>query len=82
MNIICTLKQQEKLKMKMLFPLLRLTFVTYTGLWLLVSLFVVWQPAKAETITICSGQQKLATVLEFIQNNCSDSFGVSPPLYW
>ncbi len=29
----------------------------------------------------CSGQQKLATVLEFFQNSCSDSFGVSPPLY-
>lgn len=30
---------------------------------------------------VCSGQQKLATVLEFFQNNRSDSFGVKPPLY-
>lgn len=30
----------------------------------------------------CSGQQKLATVLEFFQNNRSDSLGVKPPLYW
>lgn len=29
----------------------------------------------------CSGQQKLATALEFFQNNRSDSFGVKPPLY-
>ncbi|AYN30173.1 hypothetical protein D8682_26245 [Buttiauxella sp. 3AFRM03] len=29
----------------------------------------------------CSGQQKLATALEFFQNNRSDSFGVRPPLY-
>ena len=29
----------------------------------------------------CSGQQKLATALEFFQNNLSDSFGVKPPLY-
>ena len=55
MNIICALKQQEKLKMKMLFPLFRHTFVTYIGLWLLMSLFVVGQPAKAETITIGKG---------------------------
>ncbi|CNL81549.1 Uncharacterised protein [Yersinia aldovae] len=27
------------------------------------------------------GQQKLATALEFFQNNRSDSFGVRPPLY-
>jgi len=31
--------------------------------------------------TACSGQQKLATALEFFQNNRSDSFGVKPPLY-
>ncbi|MEZ9819889.1 Tn7 transposase TnsA N-terminal domain-containing protein [Shewanella sp. 10N.286.45.A1] len=29
----------------------------------------------------CSGQLILATVLEFNQNNRSDSLGVSPPLY-
>ncbi|WP_145607952.1 host cell division inhibitor Icd-like protein, partial [Yersinia rochesterensis] len=27
---------------------------------------------------VCSGQQKLATALEFFQNNRSDSFGVKP----
>ncbi len=31
--------------------------------------------------SLCSGQQKLATALEFFQNNLSDSFGVKPPLY-
>ena len=30
---------------------------------------------------VCSGQLKLATILEFNQNNRSDSLGVSPPLY-
>ena len=30
---------------------------------------------------VCSGQLKLATALEFFQNNRSDSFGVRPPLY-
>jgi len=30
---------------------------------------------------ICSGKAKLATALEFFQNNRSDSFGVKPPLY-
>lgn len=55
MNIICAIKQQEKLKMKMQFPLFRHTFVTYTGLWLMVSLFVVGLPARAETITIGKG---------------------------
>lgn len=29
----------------------------------------------------CSGQLILATLLEFNQNNRSDSLGVSPPLY-
>ncbi|HHL2498292.1 TPA: tail fiber assembly protein [Yersinia enterocolitica] len=29
----------------------------------------------------CSGQQKLATDLEFFQNNCSDSFVVKPTYY-
>lgn len=29
--------------------------------------------------TDCSGQAKLATSLEFFQNNRSDSFGVKPP---
>lgn len=33
-------------------------------------------------MVVCSGQQKLATVLELSQNNRSDSFGVNPPLYW
>lgn len=32
-------------------------------------------------VLLCSGQQKLATALEFFQNNLSDSFGVKPPLY-
>ncbi|SJN56007.1 hypothetical protein VR7878_01544 [Vibrio ruber DSM 16370] len=31
--------------------------------------------------TFCSGQLKLATVLEFFQYSRSDSLGVSPPLY-
>ena len=30
---------------------------------------------------ICSGQQKLATALEFFQYRFSDSFGGNPPLY-
>ncbi|MGI1970914.1 hypothetical protein ACRN9N_21125 [Shewanella baltica] len=30
---------------------------------------------------ICSGQVKLATVLESFQYKRSDSFGVNPPLY-
>ncbi len=34
-----------------------------------------------EEAAACSGQQKLATALEFFQNNRSDSFGVKPPLY-
>ncbi len=29
----------------------------------------------------CSGQQKLATALEFFQYRFSDSFGGNPPLY-
>ena len=29
----------------------------------------------------CSGQEDLATVLEFLSYSRSDSFGVSPPLY-
>nr|WP_249929749.1 TnsA endonuclease N-terminal domain-containing protein [Vibrio sp. B4-6] len=32
-------------------------------------------------IKFCSGQLKLATVLEFSQYNRSDSLGVRPPLY-
>ncbi|SJN59872.1 hypothetical protein VR7878_03771 [Vibrio ruber DSM 16370] len=32
-------------------------------------------------IGACSGQLKLATVLEFFQYSRSDSLGVSPPLY-
>ena len=38
-------------------------------------------PALIHILTNCSGQQKLATALEFFQNNRSDSFGVKPPLY-
>ncbi len=30
---------------------------------------------------VCSGQQKLVTVLELSQYNRSDSLGVKPPLY-
>ena len=30
---------------------------------------------------MCSGQQKLATALEFFQYRFSDSFGGNPPLY-
>ncbi|WP_140393418.1 AlpA family phage regulatory protein [Shewanella sp. SACH] len=33
------------------------------------------------TIYDCSGQVKLATVLESFQYKRSDSFGVNPPLY-
>ncbi len=32
-------------------------------------------------ISLCSGQQKLATALEFFQYRFSDSFGGNPPLY-
>jgi pimeloyl-ACP methyl ester carboxylesterase len=32
-------------------------------------------------LTICNGQQKLATALEFFQYWFSDSFGGNPPLY-
>jgi hypothetical protein len=32
-------------------------------------------------IKACSGQQKLATALEFFQYRFSDSFGGNPPLY-
>ncbi|MBZ2400376.1 relaxase/mobilization nuclease domain-containing protein, partial [Erwinia amylovora] len=35
-------------------------------------------PAKQPQKQKCSGQQKLATALEFFQNNRSDSFGVKP----
>jgi len=35
----------------------------------------------SEIIYFCGGQAKLATDLEFFQNNRSDSFGVKPPLY-
>lgn len=31
--------------------------------------------------TVCSGQEKMATALEFFQNNRSDSFGVKPRAY-
>ena len=31
--------------------------------------------------SICSGQQKLATALEFFPYRFSDSFGGNPPLY-
>ncbi|BDA02650.1 hypothetical protein CNRVC190247_03696 [Vibrio cholerae] len=36
---------------------------------------------KAAAKFKCSGQLKLATVLEFSQYNRSDSLGVKPPLY-
>ncbi len=36
---------------------------------------------KAWVCSGCSGQLKLATVLEFSQYNRSDSLGVKPPLY-
>ncbi|WP_227745140.1 IS66 family insertion sequence element accessory protein TnpB [Hafnia paralvei] len=42
----------------------------------------IWPAVRDGKIAICSGQQKLATVLELSQNNRSDSFGVNPPLYW
>lgn len=39
------------------------------------------EPVLASPGASIYGQQKLATVLEFFQNNRSDSFGVKPPLY-
>lgn len=36
---------------------------------------------EARYATFCSGQQKLATALEFFQYRFSDSFGGNPPLY-
>lgn len=46
--------------------------------WLRSSALKQLPPSVPE---VCSGQQKLATALEFFQNNRSDSFGVKPPLY-
>ncbi|GHX28434.1 Type I restriction-modification system, specificity subunit S [Vibrio cholerae] len=45
----------------------------------LAPLFMVVPPVKEQED--CSGQLKLATVLEFSQYNRSDSLGVKPPLY-
>ncbi len=46
---------------------------------------VKWQQTiiyrSPTTGVTCSGQLKLATVLEFSQYNRSDSLGVKPPLY-
>ena len=39
------------------------------------------EPIKARGALECSGQLKLATVLEFFQYRFSDSFGDNPPLY-
>ena len=41
------------------------------------------EPVVTEVMVlmVCSGQQKLATDLEFFQNNRSDSFGIKSPLY-
>jgi hypothetical protein len=39
------------------------------------------EPVLASPGASIYGQQKLATALEFFQNNLSDSFGVKPPLY-
>ncbi|MDV2344593.1 hypothetical protein Q5N55_18295, partial [Vibrio cholerae] len=44
--------------------------------------FMMCQMAYSlNTVMPCSGQLKLATVLEFSQYNRSDSLGVKPPLY-
>ncbi|CAM3647809.1 hypothetical protein ROSI111154_14620 [Rouxiella silvae] len=45
----------------------------------MMHIFATGQPDLA--LGTCSGQAKLATALEFFQNNLSDSFGVKPPLY-
>ena len=47
-----------------------------TGLYFIEKLQRIWI-----TFTFCSGQVKLATVLESFQYKRSDSFGVNPPLY-
>lgn len=39
------------------------------------------EPVLASPGASIYGQQKLATALEFFQNNRSDSSGVRPPLY-
>ncbi|WP_240431861.1 AlpA family transcriptional regulator [Vibrio cholerae] len=39
---------------------------------------IAWVESEVDE---CSGQLKLATVLEFSQYNRSDSLGVRPPLY-
>ncbi len=36
---------------------------------------------NTDMVWVCSGQQKLATALEFFQYRFSDSFGGNPPLY-
>lgn len=45
-----------------------------------LSVLSLYNEADAK-VSLFSGQQKLATALEFFQNNRSDSFGVKPPLY-
>ncbi len=50
------------------------------GPWLCIDYLWVSESARSGGLG-CSGQQKLATALEFFQNNRSDSFGVKPPLY-
>jgi len=41
----------------------------------------VWIAHSSSAMTLCSGQQKLATTLEFFQYRFSDSLGGNPPLY-
>ncbi|PNH92549.1 hypothetical protein C1O24_20335 [Vibrio diazotrophicus] len=49
---------------------------------LTLKLFELGSKAREYTSLIdCSGQLKLATILEFSQYNRSDSLGVRPPLY-
>jgi len=60
--------------------------VAFVHVQYILHAFLRWfQPAlysaKPQRGGLCSGQQKLATALEFFQNNRSDSFGVKPPLY-
>ncbi|GHW32410.1 integrase [Vibrio cholerae] len=40
-----------------------------------------YEKSRDKIYDVCSGQLKLATVLEFSQYNRSDSLGVKPPLY-
>ncbi|GIA89178.1 integrase [Vibrio cholerae] len=43
--------------------------------------FILARRSLSTNTLVCSGQLKLATVLEFSQYNRSDSLGVKPPLY-